>query len=252
MEYETKAQVTIPKQGVEGPVKVTAFNRDSVVSARQRIDLIVLGARKKTRPTHFLSIPFATDEIKASVAEFKSKVLAMELPGLKEEYFIEPEKVHVTFNVLALMDNTDRARTSSLIDEFVEKSLKKNAEKYKNIEVSIQGLHTFDPENLDKCRVVYAKVDSPVLQEIGNEILDFFVKEGLSFYEHGNTTIKMHMTVIKSSGREKFDATKIFKELSEMNFGRLIAQEMHLSQMKSQDPATGYYKATKIVALDSL
>lgn len=71
IENETKTVIKIPKPGIDGDVNIVGPTRQSVSSARRRIDLIVLGARNKQEATHFLSIPITHHPIKENYAKFK-------------------------------------------------------------------------------------------------------------------------------------------------------------------------------------
>lgn len=71
IEAETKTQIRIPKPGVEGDVVIIGPTAKSVVSARRKVNLIVLAARNKQQFTHFLCVPFNNQGIIDSYSKFK-------------------------------------------------------------------------------------------------------------------------------------------------------------------------------------
>lgn len=73
IEGETKAQITIPRQGRNEDIVITGGSRENVASARQRIEMIVLSSRQKQPPTHFFGVRIQTDQIKENYERFKVK-----------------------------------------------------------------------------------------------------------------------------------------------------------------------------------
>lgn len=71
VESETKTIIKVPKPGAEGNIEVLGATRQSVCSARRRIELIVIGARHKQESTHFLCIPIVHSTIKERFTAFK-------------------------------------------------------------------------------------------------------------------------------------------------------------------------------------
>lgn len=246
MEYETKCKVNIPRMGVEGPVEVVGLTRDDVISCRQRIDMIVQSAKMKMKPTHFIGVPFQSESLLAKYKEFCAALDNYTIPGFTPDMLTSPQKLHVTFNTMVLLDDKDRQRATELFKVFIEK------ESLKNIPVTIQGLNSFQLNKLNKCYVLYADVQSDALQELGDRIYSEFIRNGLSVKEHGRDTVAMHMTLIKGKNGASFDCEQMFNGLRDFSFGTITVNEIHLSQMSTVDPDTGYYKATSIIPLGRL
>lgn len=71
IQFETKTTIKIPKQGVDGPVEIVGSSRSSVISARRRLELIVLAARTKQEKTHFLCVPVTEQTVREKFVQFK-------------------------------------------------------------------------------------------------------------------------------------------------------------------------------------
>lgn len=54
---------------------ITGQNRANVASCRRRIEMLVDSARQRQPFTHFISLPFTSDEIKKNFEDFKKSVL---------------------------------------------------------------------------------------------------------------------------------------------------------------------------------
>lgn len=136
------------------------------------------------------------------------------------------------------------------------------------IEVRLRGLQYMndDPSAVD---VLYAKVESEPLQRIADQIMEYFIANGLIQRQYGH--VKLHATLINSGfnrhhrasqgeeGEEKrphhnrhhrdsFDATAIMREFGEFDFGATKVTEIHLSQRFST-ACNGFYEATGLVKL---
>lgn len=95
-------------------------SRRSIISARNRIDLLVESSRKKVQFTHFLSIPLTDKNIIDAFREFKNDVIHKTGKGARrvnEKIFQNEERLHLTLDVLKLMDENERqAAAKKLID----------------------------------------------------------------------------------------------------------------------------------------
>ncbi|XP_065086622.1 activating signal cointegrator 1 complex subunit 1 [Ochlerotatus camptorhynchus] len=272
LEAETKTQIIVPKQGTEGDVIVKGTSTKAVTACRQRIELIVLGARNKQHFTHFLSVPMISDEIKSNFIKFREKVLT-ELPSgfnLDESLFQKPEKLHLTLCMMSLMDNVDRTHAAQLLQDCRESIIELTLAEFGPIEVRLRGLQYMndDPSAVD---VLYAKVESEPLQRIADQIMEYFIANGLMQRQYGH--VKLHATLINSvfnrhhrhshgegeegeerrphhnrHHRDKFDATAILREFGEFDFGAQKVTEIHLSQRFST-ACNGFYEATGLVKL---
>ncbi|EDS29240.1 conserved hypothetical protein [Culex quinquefasciatus] len=263
LETETKTQILVPKQGTDGDVIVKGPSRKGVTSCRQRIELIVLGARSKQQFTHFLSIPLNSEQIRVNYAKFRERVLT-ELPGvfqLDESLFQRVEKLHLTLCTLSLMDNEDRARAAQLLRDCQETIVGPILEEYGPIEIRLAGLEYMndDPHAVD---VLYAKVESDVLQQVADRTMEYFVANGLMQRKYDR--VKLHATLINSlfrgngeivggdeerrGGRATFDAVTILREFGHFEFGMQRVSEIHLSQRYST-ACDGFYEATGLIKL---
>lgn len=266
LEQETGTQILVPKIGSKDTnVVVKGSTKKDVVSAKNRIDLIMIAGRAKHQFTHFLSVTFSTDEIKRNFARFKQEVLSNpEIHGLNESLFQKPEKLHLTIAVLVLLDNQDRVIAAEYLqdckDIIVDRVLQGSP-----LKVKLAGLNYMndDPSAVD---VLYAKVESGELQEIADSIAQYFAQSGLTQLKH--EAVKLHVTLMNSlfadnddatekdeaqdlrdgdrSQRKTFDASKILKNFKDFHFGSFEVHEIHLSQRYSKG-SNGYYESTGVL-----
>lgn len=236
---------------------------------RNRLDLIVVSGRTKHNFTHFLSIPFTSNEIQENFIKFKTEILNdPEIYGIDDSLFRKPPKLHLTIGTLSLLDNEDRTQTAEMLQdckEFIIDQILQGSE----LKAKMIGLDYMndDPSAVD---VLYAKVVSENLQEISNGIAEFFSSRG--FMQLKGDQVKLHVTLINSLFRDnddaivkdenqqrdsrdkdqgnriKFDASKILKKYKDYYFGDIKVKEIHLSQRYSKS-SNGYYEATGILKL---
>lgn len=125
IESETKTVLKVPQAGADGDVEVSGNTRGAVAAARRRIELIVIAGRAKQVPTHFLCVPITQRSIKERFRQFESAVNSgPAVFGLAESMFQNADKLHLTFGVLALMDNVDRQLAESLLQECTHSIIK--------------------------------------------------------------------------------------------------------------------------------
>lgn len=255
IESETKTQIKIPRQGVDGDICITGPTKESVSSARRRIEIIVLAGRNKQQFTHFLSIPVTSDGIRNEfINTFKIDMQS----EVDEKLFQNPKKLHITIATLSLLDNEDRARASQYLQDCQETIIKPIIKQFGLIEIKMCGIEYMndDPSCVD---VLYGKIISEPLQLLADQIVNYFIGKGIMqprTIEH----VKLHVTLINSlfkdeslqddskGERIKFDARKILKKYENFNFGCLILKEIHLSQRYST-ACDGFYEATGIVKI---
>ena len=110
IETETRTKITIPRQGVETEdVTVIGSSKHDVLSACNRIDLIIASSRAKMGFTHFISIPLNSAEMQEAFTAFKAQVLETlrgepySIRRIDETVFQTPSLLHLTVGVLALM-----------------------------------------------------------------------------------------------------------------------------------------------------
>lgn len=261
IESETKSQITVPKQGHEGDIKITSNSRKNVVAARRRIEIIVIGGRSNINFTHFLSIPMVNEEIKQSFTSFKELILSdPEIFGVTESLFQNPNKLHLTIVTLALLDNVDRANAVQYLTDCEEKIVKKLISDYGPLEIKMRGLEIMN-DDPSATNVLYGTVDCDPLQVIAEKIYEYFVEKGVMQKKFDR--VKLHVTLINSifgsdsdtnggNGRkgdkDTFDASKILEKYREFHFGKIKIKEIHLSQRYTTG-SNGYYEATSMIKL---
>lgn len=76
IEGETKTEIVIPRHGVSGNITVYGTNREALITARRRIDLIVSACRKKQRPTHFTCVKLTDKKILENAVKLKVVTIA--------------------------------------------------------------------------------------------------------------------------------------------------------------------------------
>lgn len=71
IETDTNTLIKVPRQGESGDIIVTGSSERDVITARNRINLIVLKIRDKHPITHFVSVPIKSTQIKSNFEIFK-------------------------------------------------------------------------------------------------------------------------------------------------------------------------------------
>ncbi|KAB1270666.1 Activating signal cointegrator 1 complex subunit 1 [Camelus dromedarius] len=75
LEVETRTSISIPKPGQEGEIVITGQHRSGVISARTRIDVLLLTFRRKQPFTHFLAFFLNEVEVQERFLKFQEEVL---------------------------------------------------------------------------------------------------------------------------------------------------------------------------------
>lgn len=266
LEQETSTSIQVPKIGAKDTnVLIKGNSKKDVMSAKNRLDLIMVAGRSKQQFTHFLSVSFATNEIKKNFLKFKQEVLK-DSDGLNESLFQKPEKLHLTILMLVLLDNQDRVIAAEYLQDCKEMIIDRILQK-KPLKAELTGLNYMndDPSAVD---VLYAKVVSEELQQIANEIAQYFASRGFIQLQHEN--VKLHVTLMNSrfsdnddaiekdevqdlrdgnrNQKKTFDASKILKKFKDFHFGSLTIDEIHLSQRYSK-ASNGYYESTGVLKI---
>lgn len=97
---------------------ITGARRMNIISARNRINLIMESSRRKLSLTHFISIPMLSESIKSSFADFKHDVLTNTGKNRKnicEEVFTSPEKLHLTVCIMTLLNDKERNEARGIL-----------------------------------------------------------------------------------------------------------------------------------------
>lgn len=265
LEQETLTSIQVPKVGSKDTnVVVKGNSKRDVMLAKNRIDLIMIGGRSKQQFTHFVSVSFATEEIKSNFQRFKEDIINdSDIYGIDESLFQKPEKLHSTVVMLVLMDNQDRTIAAEYLQDCKEMIIDPILQGGE-LKVKLAGINYM---NDDPCavNVLYAEVVSEELQKIADQVAQYFADRGL--IQLRNESVKLHVTLLNSrfsdsddatekdessnsrSGKRKtFDASKILKKYKDFYFGSVTVNEIHLSQLFSK-ASNGYYESTGILSL---
>lgn len=119
-----------------------------------------------------------------------------------------------------------------------------------------------DPSRVD---VLYANVNivghdtNQKIQDLSNDIVDYFHKHGLMKKEHDN--VKLHATLLNSRYRRErspmkgkrpkriaFDAKPILEKYGDYDFGKQEFNSIHLSDIASVDK-NGYYGCKGLITV---
>ena len=268
LELETKTNIQVPKIGAKDTnVVIKGSSKKDVISAKNRLDLIMIAGRSKQQFTHFLSVSFATEEIKENFAKFKNQILNdREIHGIDESLFQKPDKLHLTIVMLVLLDNQDRVIAGECLQDCKEMIIDPILQDAP-LKASMTGLNYMndDPSAVD---VLYARIESEELQQISNEVAQYFASRGFLQLQHEN--VKLHVTLMNSrfsdaddavekddsddqrdknkNQRKTFDASKILSKFKDFHFGSFKINEIHLSQRYSK-ASNGYYEATGVIKI---
>ncbi|XP_058399217.1 activating signal cointegrator 1 complex subunit 1 isoform X4 [Diceros bicornis minor] len=158
LEVETKTSISIPKPGQEGEIVITGQHRSGVISARTRIDVLLLTFRRKQPFTHFLAFFLNEVEVQERFLKFQEEVLekcSMD-HGVDSTIFQNPKKLHLTIGMLVLLSEQEIQQTCEMLQQCKEEFIDKISGG-KPLEVEMAGIEYMndDPGMVD---VLYAKV----------------------------------------------------------------------------------------------
>ncbi|XP_037050921.1 activating signal cointegrator 1 complex subunit 1 isoform X1 [Bradysia coprophila] len=248
IQFETKTTIKIPKQGVDGPVEIVGSTKSSVISARRRLELIILAARTKQEKTHFLCVPVKHQTVREKFVQFKNQILLnRSITGIDESMFQNINKLHITFGTLSLLNSADRILATELFQEsraIVDKIRSTSS----NLAINIRGVEIMN-DDASSCNVLYGKVDSPQLQIIADETVNRFIAKGLMQRQYDR--VKLHVTLIntrfvnggEADNARTFDCRSILDTYADYEFGTQNITEIHLST-RYTTATDGFYEAT--------
>ena len=106
---------------------ITGRTKEHVLYARKKIELLLL----KKQPSHLITVPFNSDEIKLNFIKFRNELLkkniSTEIPVIEEmeKMFQEPEKLHLTIaKNLFLENDEDKEEAIQLLKKCEEEFIK--------------------------------------------------------------------------------------------------------------------------------
>ena len=270
IENDTKAKIFIPKQGIEGPIKIQAATKRSLSSAKRRIEVIAWSNRQNEEPTHFIGIALSSDVTQQKVAEFKHDVLhtCANSEGVEESIFQMPIKMHLTLSMLRLFSDKEEREAMLHLEKIVEKCKSSLANRSPLPNIVLRGIDCMNDDH-SSVDVIYARVSTEDNSQVLQKFADSLVHEMIAqipdlVKEERRTDVKLHATVMNSkwrrddrairtssaTGRSRrqarisFDATKIFKEYNNYDFGSCKLTEVMLLDRREKDKS-GFYKCTK-------
>lgn len=247
----TQTLIKVPRaHEVGAPVKITGQSERAVASARNQISILVLKKREKLPSTHFISIPVDSDEIRNNFALFKKIVLKDKATrGVDESIFQNPNKLHITIEVLTLLDESEIKRAKDMFLYNVQ-GLISCYLKEKQYKIRLQGIEIMndDPSEVD---VLYGKVrmdnqdDNDNFQRAIDKISNMYHVYG---YVRKHYDIKLHVTLMNSLFRQDekekrttFDASFILEKYRKFDFGTAVLKSVDLS-VRFTTGKNGYYK----------
>ncbi|XP_063817534.1 activating signal cointegrator 1 complex subunit 1 isoform X2 [Pseudophryne corroboree] len=200
LESETRTSISIPRPGLEGEIVIAGQNRNGVISARTRIELLSESFRKRQPFTHFLSFALNQPEIQERFLQFKEEVLlkCCKDRGVESTIFQNPAKLHLTIGTLVLLSENEVTQASQLLQSCKEEFLDKIVAG-KPLQVKVSGIEYMndDPAMVD---VLYAKVQmkdgSGRLQLIADRLMQRFLGSGLMLRDWDK--VKLHATVMNT------------------------------------------------------
>lgn len=209
---------------------------------------MMASAHSRPRFTHFLSISFATEEIKEKFLKFKNEVLNdQDLPDIDELLFQKPEKLHLTLLMLALHDDQEKLKARECLQNCRDVI-------GDDLQVKLAGIESMN-NNSSAVNVLYARADSERLQDIVNEFAKRFTNEDL--VEKADD-VKLHVTLMNTNFKERatrkrkrrkgFNASLLLEKYQDYYFGALNVNEIHLSQLNGK-AENGYYLAESVLKL---
>ena len=250
LENETGTEMLVPRPRENKDfITVRHRNESSLSSLEVRVESIVSSARKRERPTHFISIPVASDEITASLHKFQD--LCGDIIHPHKVQF--PSKLHLTVGVLKLFSKSEVDQASDVLKEFTPRIPyilcgKPLRGALKNLEIMND-----EPQSVN---VLYGEIllldESERLQNLADQCLEFLVEKGLMDYEQNRNSksVKLHCTLINtrwnSNGPKTIDATPLLSDNFELkNFGNCVLDRLDLNEMTT-DRDRKYVNVTTI------
>lgn len=248
LENETTTKVKVPSKGSNDTrITIKGNCQDDVLAAKERLELMInASVPAKQKFTHFISIAFTADEIKENFVRFRNEILADEESyGIDKSLFYKPEKLHLTFVMLSLLDEQDENSALESLKNCKETIIDPMMQG-KPLTVTVKGVDVMN-ENPSSANIVFAKVASDELQAIADGIAQNFPN-----HETRGSSVKLHVTLINTSKsrkrRRKFDATKILEKYDNFEFGTMLIDEIHISQLIATAP-NGFYGSSGIIKL---
>lgn len=245
MQTKTKIKVLMVDSNI---ITIRGDTKENIITAKERLDRILINESSKPHYTHFLSVSFAEGDIKSSYLRFRDEILgdAETFGELHESLFYKPEKLHLTIAMLVLPNVEQEVKAVEHLQLCKQKIIDTVLKDCKRLVVKVCGVDIMK-NRPTATNVLYGKVESEELQQIANDMARYFATCELSQLEREN--VKLHVTLIntrKSRQHRSFDATKILENYKDFDFGSLVVDEIHVSQLFDTSE-NGYYKSLGIL-----
>ncbi|XP_011704169.1 PREDICTED: activating signal cointegrator 1 complex subunit 1 isoform X3 [Wasmannia auropunctata] len=252
LENETRTTIDIPKKGKDGHIVITGRERKAVISARNRIDLLIETLKKKIHYTHFLSIPLNKKGIMDKYLSFKNEVLEKynkTTHNIDESLFQTTSKLHLTIGMLKLFDDNDKKHAVDVLMDCKENIINPILEETGPLNIQLQGVACMNDDPTE-VKILYAQVTrNEKLQELINKVAEYFIDTGLMEKEY--ETIKLHATLMNvafkdeypAKFKERYDASEIINAYKDTLFGETILNQIDISELHTAT-RDNYYKST--------
>ena len=252
LENETGTFLTVPKPSEKNDCITVKYRSEaSLSSIETRITSIVENARKKERPTHFLSIPVHGEKIKQNLSKFEQ--LCIEKLGLSENIIQSYVKLHMTVGAIKLFSDAEIEQAKRALNEFSAQIPYLTCGK--PLRGLIKGLEIMNDEPANT-RVLYGEMrlqdDSDRLQNLVDKCLEFFVDRKLMSYDYHRQNVKLHCTLInvRWGNLNAIDVTPLLGsdwELQEL--GECVLDKLELNEMKTDEITRQYINVSSVSLL---
>jgi len=248
-------EVIVPDSEIDEDITVKGYDEEGLQQARDLIFKLIeeVQSKEANKPTHFLSIPLMDPD-------FMSKV-----EGLYEVWYdsstdkdflasiiMPPKCLHLTIATMCLRNDSEVQKAIDLM-----RSLSSQVYDMLNTHsalLKIKGLAIMKG-TIKNARVVYAEVQKEqsyqTIMEVSQFLIDRFRKAGILIRESEDKEILFHATLLntkyyKNKLKNTYDATKIFEQHGNTNFGNVLLRNISLCVMGTKNAETGYKSIEKI------
>nr|XP_023020546.1 activating signal cointegrator 1 complex subunit 1-like [Leptinotarsa decemlineata] len=254
----TNTNITVPKLSQEGKLMICGDTKFNIIEAINEIYSAVGQIRDRNVALQFISIPLLSNEIQTNFKKFKNEILSEEdLYGIEDSIFQSHLKLHLTINVMVLLDSREKNEAIKALEDCNTTIMKPLLDVTGPLKIQVSGIECMN-NNYEKVDVLYAKAkflnetEDITLQRVSNAISDFFYERGLLKRHQEN--VKLHMTLMNSkyrkdlnspkkkwTKRKSFDARKIMEKYKNFEFGQCNFNCIHLSKISSKGE-DGFYE----------
>ncbi|KAK6104739.1 AKAP7 2'5' RNA ligase-like domain family protein [Brugia pahangi] len=259
IEEETSCRLNFPtKKKKKHPVEIVSMtSEESVMRCRDRIHLIIHGARDRASYTHFISIPMTHETIKDNFLKFMNTVKNDEelSDSCREEtVFQEPRKLHLTITMLSLLDISEEKSISNSLEKIINTRVSEILNG-KPLEVEIKGLEIMN-DDPTRVNVLYALTSSDKLANVVDTIAHAMSDTGFAPQQD---SVKIHLTLMntrymweKKKKRGRMDVAKLLEKYRNYDFGKVTITEVHISILNGSADEYGYYSSIGTFKLNGI